>query len=173
MPVLANDAVLKLVCISTIAVFFIAIVLIRVSIKILPENKRVVMMRLGKIIGSRGPGIVLMIPFIDFAIWVDLQQAFHYKFSDVPTLDHRKITLAVALEGKVTDPEKSVLNVPNLENSLSKVIETEIIDIAGSKNRDELVQRRDWLEGQLKDVLYRSTKMWGFEVSRFVIDDIQ
>ena len=80
---------------------------------------------------------------------------------------------AITLEGKVTDPEKSVLNVPNLENALSEVIETEITDIARSKSSDELMQRRDWLESQLKDVLYRSSRVWGFEVRRLSIHDIQ
>jgi len=73
----------------------------------------------------------------------------------------------------VIDPEKSVLNVPNLENALSKVIETEIMDIARSKKSDELINLGGWIEGQLKDVLYRSSRSWGFDVIKLTIEDIQ
>mgnify|MGYP000949468368 CR=1 FL=1 len=130
-------------------------------------------MRFGKTLGSHGPGIVTLIPVIDYAIWVDLQPTFHYQYGNLLTSDNRKISCAVTLEGKVTDPEKNVLNVPNLENAISKVIETGITDIARSMSSDELRQRRDWLESQLKDVLYRSSRSWGFEVSRLSILDIE
>ncbi len=173
MPSISSDVLIKFVIFTVLALFFLATGFIRLAIKIVPENKRVVIMRFGKILGSRGPGIVTIIPIIDSAIWIDLQKTFRYKYSDLPTSDNQKISYAVTLEGEVTDPEKSVLNVPNLENALSKVIETEIMSITRSKQSDELVQRRDWLEGQLKDVLYRSSRSWGFEVKGLIIDDIQ
>lgn len=167
------DLLLKLIVVIALVLFFLATAFISFAVKIVPENKRVIVMRFGNFLGSRGPGIVTIFPIIDFAIWVDLQQTYRYKYSDVLTSDNQKISCAISLEGKVIDPEKSVLNVPNLENALSKVIETEMIDIARSKNSHELTQQRDWLEGQLKDVLYRSSRSWGFEVSELVIEDIE
>jgi regulator of protease activity HflC (stomatin/prohibitin superfamily) len=168
-----SDILLKLIVVIALALFFLVTAFISFAVKIVPENKRVVIMRFGKFLGSRGPGIVTIIPIIDFAIWVDLQQTYCYKYNNLLTSDNQKMSCAITLEGKVIDPEKSVLNVPNLENALSKVIETEMMDIARSKNSHELTQRRNWLEGRLKDVLYRSSKSWGFEVSKLVIDDIQ
>jgi len=173
MSSISTDVLVKVVVVIGLALFFLATAFVRFSTKIVPENKRVVIMRFGKILGSQGPGIVTLIPIIDYAIWVDLQPIFHYKYGNLPTSDNQKISCAITLEGKVTDPEKSVLNVPNLENALSEVIETEITDIARSKGSDELMQRRDWLESQLKDVLYRSSRVWGFEVRRLSIHDIQ
>ena len=173
MSSISTDVLVKVVVIVGLALFFLATAFIRFSAKIVPENKRVVIMRFGKTTGSQGPGIVTLIPIIDYAIWVDVQPTFHYQYGDLPTSENQKISCAVTLEGKVTDPEKSVLNVPNLENALSKVIETEITDIARSKSSDELRQRHDWLESHLKDVLYRSSRLWGFEVSRLSIHDLE
>ena len=170
---MTTDSLAQASVVTGLVLFFLATAFIRFSIKIVPENKRVVIMRLGKILGSQGPGIITLIPFIDFAIWVDLQPAFHFQYTDLLTSDHQKITCAISLEGKVTDPEKIVLNVPNLENALSKVIETEIADITRSKTSGELLQRRDWLESQLMDVLNRSGRLWGFEVSRLQLQEIQ
>ncbi|MRS05186.1 hypothetical protein EG832_18530 [bacterium] len=172
MSSITTDVLIKAVVVIGLALFFMVTAFVAFFTKIVPENKRVVIMRLGKILGSQGPGIVTLVPIIDYAIWVDLNPSFHYRYCDLPTIDNQKISCGVTLEGKVTDPEKSVLNVPNLENALSKVIETEITDIASSKSRDELRQRRDWLESQLKDVLYRSSRLWGFEVSTLSIQDI-
>ena len=154
------DVLAQAAVVIGLALFFLATAFVRFSIKIVPENKRVVIMRMGKILGCQGPGIVTLIPFIDFAIWVDLQPAFHFQYADLLTSDHQKISCAVTLEGKVTDPEKTVLNVPNLENAISKVIETEITDITSRKSSGELRQQRGWLESQLKDAVNRASRPW-------------
>ena len=173
MSSISTDVLVKVAVVIGLALFFLATAFIRFSTTTVPENKRVVIMRFGKILGSHGPGIVTLIPIIDYVIWVDLQPTFHFKYNNLNTSDNQKISFAVTLEGKVTDPEKSVLNVPNLENALSKVIETEITDIAKSKSSDELRQQHDWLESRLRDVLYRSSRSWGFETSILSIHDIQ
>ncbi|GAP06056.1 membrane protease subunits, stomatin/prohibitin homologs [Anaerolinea thermolimosa] len=173
MSSISTDILIKAMVVIGLVLFFLSTAFVRFSTKIVPESKRVVIMRFGKILGSRGPGIVTLIPMIDYAIWVDLQPTFHYKYGNLLTSDNQMISQAVTVEGKVTDPEKYVINVPNLENALSRVIEIEITDIVKSKSRDELMQRRDWLEDQLKDVLYRSSRLWGFEVSKLSIHDTQ
>jgi len=173
MPSISFDALVRLIFALALTLFFLVIALIRFAVKTVPENKRVVVFRLGRSIGSRGPGIVTIIPVIDSAIWVDLQRTYRRRYSDLPTSDNQKISCAITLEGKVIDPEKSVLNVPNLENALSKVIETETRDIARSKKSDKLINLGSWIEGQLKYVLYRSSRSWGFDVIRLTVDDIQ
>ena len=168
----SSDVWVKFIVIIALALFFLATAFFSFAVKIVPESKRVIIMRLGKILGTRGPGIVTILPIIDFAMWVDLQQTYRYKYSNLLTSDSQRMSCVVTLEGKVTDPEKSVLNVPTLESALSKVIEIEIIDIARSKHSDEIVEKKGWLEDQLKDVLYRSSRSWGFEVTKLIIDDI-
>lgn len=172
MPPISSDISVKLIVLA-IALFFFVTAWVSFAIKIVPENKRVVIFRLGRSIGSRGPGIVTILPVIDLALWVDLQSAYRYKYSALPTADNQKISCALTLEGKVIDPEKCVLNVPNLKNALSQIIETELVDIARSKKSAELIDLGGWIEGQLKDVLDRSSRSWGFEVTRLMIEAIQ
>jgi regulator of protease activity HflC (stomatin/prohibitin superfamily) len=163
---------IKVAVVVCLIVFFVSTAFIRFSTLTVPENKRVIIMRFGKILGSRGPGLVTLIPLIDFAIWVDLQPTFHYKFDNLPMSDNHKISFSVSLEGYVMDPEKCVLNVPNLEDALSNVIGTELTVIAKSKSSDELRQKNEWLASQLKDVLYRISRSWGFEVNKLSIHEI-
>ncbi len=169
MPSLPDDTLFRAVVIA-LAAFLLAAAFVSFSIKIVPENKRIVVFRLGRSLGSRGPGIVMIIPMIDLALWVDLQKTYHYQYRNLCTLDDRKISVRVALEGQVTDPEKSVLNVPNLENALSKLIETEIVEIAKGKRRDELLARDGGLEAQLKDVVCRASQSWGLNIIKLTVD---
>jgi len=168
-PITLENLIIVIALIS----FFVAIGFVRLAIKTVPENKRVVIFRLGKSVGSHGPGIVTIIPFIDHVIWIDLQKTYHYEYNNLSTSDNQKISCILSIEGRIIDPEKSVLNVPNLENALSTVIGKEIKDIAGTKESDELINEGRWIESQLKDVLDRSSRSWGFEVTEIMIDDIQ
>jgi len=169
MPFISFSELMSLLFVVVAVLFVLAIVIFNYALKIVPENKRLVLFRLGKCLGSRGPGIVMMIPVIDHGLWVDLQQTFRYEFRDLSMADGQKISYTVALDGKVVDAEKSVMNVPNLEKALSKVIETEIMDIARSKDGDELKHLDAWMEDQLKEVLYRAARPWGFEVVKIMI----
>ena len=170
---IAFEGLVKIITPFALASFFLVIAFIRFAVKTVPENKRVIVFRFGKSLGSQGPGIVTILPIIDLAIWVDLEKTYQFRYSNLLTSDNQLISCAVTLEGKVTDPEKSVLNVPNLENSLSKIIETKMIDIARSRRSDELIQRRDWLEDELKHVIYQSSRSWGSTVTQLSIDDIR
>ncbi len=173
MSSISFDVLAKLIIVLALALFCLAIVFIRFAVKTVPENKRVIVFRLGKSLGSRGPGIVTIVPGIDTAIWVDVQRTYRYRYTDLPTSDDQKMSFVITLEGKVVDPEKSVVNVPNLENALSKAIEAEIVELTRSKKSDELVDLGGWIEGRLKDVLYRAGRSWGFDVIELVVNDIR
>jgi regulator of protease activity HflC (stomatin/prohibitin superfamily) len=161
-------------CISiALVLFFLLVVFLRYAVKTVPENKRAVILRMGKSIGTRGPGLVVTIPVIDSAVWVDLQRTFHFKYNIVPTPDDRQISCSITLEGKIVDPEKSVMSVPDLEKALSDVIEAEIKVIAESWKSDELLSQKDWLAGQLQDAIFRSGRAWGFDVTSLVVEDFQ
>jgi regulator of protease activity HflC (stomatin/prohibitin superfamily) len=170
MPSISFNELMTLFFIVLVVLFIAAILVFNFGMKIVPENKRLVLFRLGKCVGSRGPGIVTVIPVIDRGVWVDVQMKFHYEFRDLPTTDGMRISYKITLEGKVTDAEKSVMNVPNLEVALSKVMETELGDIARSKDRNELVRLDTWTEDQLKDVLNRAARPWGFEVVKSMVE---
>ena len=150
-----------------------AIVFFQAGVKIVPEEKRIVVLRMGRSIGSRGPGLVTVIPLIDLVMWVNVQKKHHFSYVNLPTRDNRLASVVVDLEGKVFDPEKSVLNVPNLDNALLKLIETRVGDFISSKNSSELPNLKGRLEDELMDALRRSGRDWGFEAVKVQIDSIQ
>jgi regulator of protease activity HflC (stomatin/prohibitin superfamily) len=154
-------------------VLIAGILFFQAGMKIVPEEKRVVVLRMGRSIGSRGPGLVIVIPLIDLVMWVDVQKKHHFSYVNLPTRDNRLVSVVVDLEGKVFDPEKSVLNVPNLDNALLKLIETRVGDFVSSKTSSELPNLKGRLEDELTDAVRRSGRDWGFEAVKVQIDSIQ
>jgi regulator of protease activity HflC (stomatin/prohibitin superfamily) len=173
MPSIASETLPKFIAVAALALFFLAVAFLSSALKIVPDNKRIVLLRAGRSLGARGPGIVTVIPFLDLAVWVDLKPTFRFCYRDLPVFDRRRISCQVTLDASISDPEKSVLNVPNLENALYQVIETELIDIARVRDSDELVHQISWLEEQLRDALTRAGRSWGIEPVRVTIMDLQ
>lgn len=159
--------------ITAVVILVSAIAFLQAAIKIVPEEKRVVILRMGRIIGSRGPGLVIIIPVIDFVMWVDVEKKHHFSYVNLPTRDNKLASVVVDLEGKVFDAEKSVLNVPNLYNALQKLVEARVGDFVSSKASNELPKLKANLEDELMDVVRRSGRDWGFEAVKVQIDSIQ
>src|SRR5512139_2053806 len=112
MPSITIATLLKGIALAALVLFFLGVAFLSSALKIVPEDKRIVLFRAGRCLGARGPGIVTVIPFLDMAAWVDLQPTFRFRYLDLPASDDRKISCQVTLEGRITDPEKSVLQVP-------------------------------------------------------------
>jgi regulator of protease activity HflC (stomatin/prohibitin superfamily) len=174
MPSNSFDFLSKLAIVVLLAAFFIVSSFIRYAIKTVPEEKRIVVFRLGKCLGSRGPGNVVVLPLIDRAVWIDLQErTYRYNFEKLPIQDDAQASVAITLNGKVSNPENSVLNVPNMEKALWEAVDAEFKAIVVSKNSNELINLNGWIEGQLKDVLSRLSRPWGFDVTDIRVDDIR
>jgi regulator of protease activity HflC (stomatin/prohibitin superfamily) len=159
--------------IITVVLLVAAIVFFQAAIKIVPEEKRIVILRMGRSIGSRGPGLVIVIPIIDFVMWVDVQKKHHFSYANLPTRDNKLASVVVDLEGKVSDAEKSVLNVPNLYDALQKLVEARVGDFVSSKSSSELPNLTGRLEDELMDAVRRAGRDWGFEADKIQIDNIQ
>jgi len=164
---------MNFVLVIFITAVILAIVFFQAAIKIVPEEKRIVILRMGRSIGSRGPGLVIVIPIIDLVMWVDVQKKHHFSYANLPTRDNKLASVVVDLEGKVFDAEKSVLNVPNLDNALQKLVEARVGDFVSSKASSELPNLKARLADELMDVVRRSGRDWGFEADKIQIDEIQ
>jgi regulator of protease activity HflC (stomatin/prohibitin superfamily) len=153
-------------------VFFVIIFIVG-ALKIVPEDQRLVVFRMGKCIGTRGPGIVLLIPFVDRVVVVKHLSAFEYKYTNLPALDGQRIACMVTLLGRVTDPEKSILNVPNLELALSEVIARELTALTAEKNSPVLFTSAAWMEDSLKSAVSLASRSWGYEPSAVKVTEIR
>ncbi|RLG43827.1 MAG: SPFH/Band 7/PHB domain protein [Thermoproteota archaeon] len=151
----------------------IVIALIYSAIKIVPEFKRIVILRLGRFVGVKGPGIVLRIPIIDQVIWIDLRESYF----DVPhqtciTKDNAPTDIDFIVYYKVVDPMASVLNVSDFKGAALGIATTTLRAVIGEMLLDEVLAKRDEINSVLRVKLDEVTERWGVKVTNVEIREI-
>jgi len=151
----------------------IVIALIYSAIKIVPEFKRIVILRLGRFVGVKGPGVVLRIPIIDQVIWIDLRESYF----DVPhqtciTKDNAPTDIDFIVYYKVVDPMASVLNVSDFKGAALGIATTTLRAVIGEMLLDEVLAKRDEINNVLRVKLDEVTERWGVKVTNVEIREI-
>jgi len=167
-----NAAFTSLFCI----VGFVAVVLvifIASAIRIVPEYQRLVVFRFGRCLGTKGPGIVLLIPFVDQAKMVDLRE----QIREVPhqtsiTKDNAPISIDFLWYYKVLDPAESVLKVGNFELSAAGIAATTLRAVIGGIPLDDVLSEREHINNMLRTRLDEVTERWGVKVTNVEIREI-
>ena len=161
--------------ILTIAIIIIVFLLLilSASIKIMPEYQRIVIFRLGRLAGIKGPGLVFIIPIIDRIIKLDLRT----RVIDVPKqriITHDNVTVDVdaVVYFRITDPQKAIVEVQRYDIATSLLAQTTLRDIVGQKNLDELLAQIDELNKSLQEIIDLGTDPWGIKVSAVTIKDV-
>jgi regulator of protease activity HflC (stomatin/prohibitin superfamily) len=158
-----------LITIFLILIFFI----LATAIRIVPEYKRLILFRLGRSLGARGPGLVWMIPFVDSAIPVDLREVFF----DVPpqtciTADNASVSIDFIVYDKVIDPERSVLEVQDFAGAARGLAITTLRAVVGAMDLDEVLSKRDEINRVLHEKLDDVTDRWGIRVMAVEIREV-
>ncbi|HPN66633.1 MAG TPA: SPFH domain-containing protein [Candidatus Omnitrophota bacterium] len=162
--------------ITGFVLFFILIVGLMIlsnSIKIVREYKRLVVFRLGRSVGQRGPGIVFLIPIIDQAISVDLRELF----LEIPqqtciTKDNAPISIDFLIYWKVVDPDLSVIKVGNFAAASQGIATTTLRAVVGDIALDEVLSKREQINQILRQKLDEVTERWGVKVTTVEIREI-
>lgn len=149
------------------------VVLLRMAIQIVPEYQRLVLFRLGRVIGALGPGLVLMIPFIDRGVRVDLRE----RFFDVPpqtciTEDNASVSIDFLVYMKIIDALPSVLNVEDFEGAARGIAITTLRAVVGDMFLDQVLAQREQINESLRGKLDDVTNRWGIKVSAVEIREI-
>ncbi len=152
---------------------FIAIVIITSAIKIVPEFQRLVVFRLGRCIGDRGPGLVFIIPFVDRALRVDLRE----QVREIPhqtsiTKDNAPISIDFLWYYKVINPTESILNVGNFEMAAQGMATTTLRSVIGGILLDGVLSEREHINTMLRTRLDEVTERWGVKVTNVEIREI-
>ena len=155
-----------------IVVIFL-VLLLSSSIKIMAEYQRIVIFRLGRLYGIKGPGLVFVIPIIDNIIKLDLRT----RVIDVPkqrviTKDNVTVDVDAVVYFRITDPQKSVVEVQRYDVATSLLAQTTLRDLLGNQSLDELLSKREQLNKSLQTVLDQGTDPWGIKVSNVTIRDV-
>ena len=156
-----------------IAVVIVALLLAWNGVKIVREYQRLVVFRLGRSFGPRGPGIVYLIPFLDKAVWVDLREAF----LEIPaqtciTKDNAPISIDFLIYWKVFDPQLSVIKVGNFAGAAQGIATTGLRAVIGDLSLDEALTKRDQINQVMRAKLDEVTERWGVKVTTVEIREI-
>jgi regulator of protease activity HflC (stomatin/prohibitin superfamily) len=149
------------------------VLLLSSAIKIMAEYQRIVIFRLGRLQGIKGPGLVFIIPIIDSVIKLDLRT----RVIDVPkqrviTEDNVTVDVDAVVYYRVVDPQKAVVEVQRYEVATSLVAQTTLRDILGQQDLDELLSKREELNKSLQTIIDQATDPWGIKVSAVSIRDV-
>ena len=163
MPSLAGIAV----------VVFLLIIILSNAIKILREYERGVIFRLGRLIGAKGPGIILLIPIVDRMLRVDLRTiTFDVPPQDVITRDNVSVKVNAVLYFRVIDPNKAIVQVANYFEATSQIAQTTLRSVLGQVELDELLANRDKINQELQKIIDHQTEPWGIKVSVVEIKNV-
>jgi regulator of protease activity HflC (stomatin/prohibitin superfamily) len=159
--------------IVAIVIILFLLMLLASAIKIMAEYQRIVIFRLGRLLGIKGPGLVFVIPIIDRIIKLDLRT----RVIDVPkqrviTSDNVTVDVDAVVYYRIIDPEKAVVAVQRYEVASSLLAQTTLRDILGQQSLDELLSKREELNKNLQTILDKGTDPWGIKVSAVSIRDV-
>ncbi|MBU0508483.1 slipin family protein [bacterium] len=146
-------------------VVFLLFILIS-AVRILNEYERGVIFRLGRCIGVKGPGLILLIPIADRMVKVSLRTVvFDVPTQDVITRDNVSLQVNAVVYFRVLDPEKAIIEVENYLFATSQLSQTTLRSVLGQVELDELLAKRDKINDQLQTIIDQSTEPWGIKVA--------
>ena len=154
-------------------VVLVVLALLASAIRVVPEYQRLVVFRLGRCIGEKGPGIVFLIPFVDRATKVDLRE----QVREIPhqtsiTKDNAGISVDFLWYYKVLDASESVLQVGNFETAAQGMATTTLRAVIGSIILDDVLSEREHINNMLRTRLDEVTERWGVKVTNVEIREI-
>lgn len=152
-----------------LALIFLVIVLIYIiasAIRILNEYERGVIFRFGRVIGTKGPGLIILIPIIDKMVKVSLRVvAMDVPPQDVITKDNVSVKVNAVIYFRVMDSTKAIIEVENYLFATSQLAQTTLRSVLGQVELDDLLAEREKINHQLQNILDRQTDPWGVKVS--------
>jgi regulator of protease activity HflC (stomatin/prohibitin superfamily) len=156
--------------------FFIVILVVMFlasAIKILNEYERGVIFRLGRLIGSKGPGLIILIPLIDKMQKVSLRLVtLDVPPQDIITKDNVSVKVNAVVYFRVVIPAKAIVEVENFLYATSQLAQTTLRSVCGEAELDDLLSEREKLNMKLQEILDRRTDPWGIKVSNVEIKHI-
>jgi regulator of protease activity HflC (stomatin/prohibitin superfamily) len=164
---------------SGIAIFLIILLVIAViflftALKVAREYERGVVFRLGRLIGVKGPGLFLLVPFIDRAVKVDLRTVtLNVPPQEVITRDNVTVTVNAVAYFRVIDAARAIVQVENFLVATSQIAQTTLRSVLGQVDLDQLLTERDDINARLQGIIDQQTEPWGVKVSVVEVKDVE
>ncbi|MCD6286225.1 MAG: SPFH/Band 7/PHB domain protein [Anaerolineae bacterium] len=156
-----------------IFLLLLGLTVLAMAVRIVPEYRRLVVFRLGRCVGSKGPGIIFLIPFLDRGVSVDLREVYF----DVPpqtciTADNASLSIDFLVYDKVIDPVRSVLEVKDFTGAARGLAITTLRAVVGAMALDDVLSKRDEINRILHEKLDDVTDRWGIRVMAVEIREV-
>ncbi|AWR93504.1 slipin family protein [Acidianus brierleyi] len=160
--------------IGLVFLLIIVLVFVGLSFRIVKEWQRAVVLRLGRVLGVKGPGIIFLIPFVDRPVVVDLR----INNVDIPpqtmiTKDNVTLSIDAVVYYKVVDTIKAVANISNYNSAVVNIAQTSLRDIIGQMSLDEVLSERESINKKLQEILDSYTEGWGVKVTAVTVRDVK
>jgi regulator of protease activity HflC (stomatin/prohibitin superfamily) len=163
------------VAIAILAVLLLLLlILVAASVRILREYERGVIFRLGRLIAQKGPGLILLIPFIDQMVRIDLRTVtLNVPPQEVITRDNVTVRVNAVAYFRVIDPNKAITEVENFLLATSQISQTTLRSVLGKAELDGLLSERERLNADLQKIIDEQTEPWGVKVTTVEVKDVE
>jgi len=159
--------------ISFTFLLFIIVGFLATAIRILNEYERGVVLRLGRVIKAKGPGLIILIPIIDKMRKVDLRVVtLDVPPQDIITRDNVSVKVSAVVYFRVMDPVRAVIQVENYYFATSQLSQTTLRSVCGQVELDELLAEREKINAHIQEILDQDTEPWGIKVSKVEVKQI-
>jgi regulator of protease activity HflC (stomatin/prohibitin superfamily) len=154
-------------------VIVLAAIFLPQTVRILREYERGVIFRLGKLLGTKGPGLIFLIPVVDRMVKMDLRVVtIDVARQEVMTRDNVPVTVDAVVYFRVVGPEAAVIKVENFLKATSLISQTTLRSVLGQAELDELLSQRDKINMTLQEIIDRQTDPWGIKVTAVEVKDV-
>ncbi|MDD4801525.1 MAG: slipin family protein [Syntrophomonas sp.] len=158
---------------NLVIILVVLVIVLSMAIKIIPEYERAVLFRLGRLVGVRGPGLILIIPFIDQIIRMSLRTiVFDVPPQEVITRDNVTCKVNAVLYYRVVEPDKAVVNVERFHEATNQLAQTTLRSVTGTADLDTILSQREKLNETIQHIVDDSTDPWGIKVTAVEIKDV-
>lgn len=156
-----------------IAIAVLAIALLSSAVKVLREYERAVIFTLGRYTGTSGPGLILLIPFLQQMVRVDIRTvAEDVPSQDVISQDNVSVKVNAVLYYRIVDPNKAINQVEDFRMATSQLAQTTLRSVLGKHDLDEMLAERDKLNSDIQQILDDQTEAWGIKVANVEIKHV-
>ena len=158
---------------SLIPIIILVALILPQAARILREYERGVIFRLGKLSGTKGPGLIILIPIVDRMVKMDLRVVtIDVARQEIMTRDNVPVTVDAVVYFRVVAPEAAVIRVENYLKATSLISQTTLRSVLGQSELDELLSKREKINLTLQEIIDRQTEPWGIKVTAVEVKDV-
>lgn len=157
-----------------IPLLILILIILGAIVRVVREYERGVVFRLGRLVGPRGPGLILLVPFIERMQRIDLRTVtLDIPAQEVITRDNVTVRVNAVAYFRVIDPNAAIVNVTDYNRATSQIAQTTLRSVLGQSSLDDLLSERETINARLQQIIDEQTEPWGVKVSIVEVKDIE